>query len=77
MRETGRGLGLAPEALDELLVGGVPVVQHLDRHLPPQLLVLGEVDVGHPAGAELAKDPVAAVDEGVDHRVENGHRKEG
>ena len=73
MRQRGRVLSFAPEALDELLVGGVAVVQDLDRDAAAELLVLGEVDVGHAAGAELADDPVAPVEEGVDQGVGNGH----
>jgi hypothetical protein len=68
-----RVLGLAPEALDELVVARVPLVQDLDRHAPPELLVLGEVDVGHPARAELAQDAVAPVEERVDQGVGYGH----
>ena len=67
--EARRALRLAAEALDELLVGGVPLVQQLQRDLPAELLVLGEVDVGHPARAELALDHVAPVEDAVDERV--------
>src|SRR5439155_21589927 len=73
VREAGGVLRLAAEALDELLVVRVPVVQDLDRDPPAELLVLGEVDVGHPARAQLANDSVPAVEEGVDERVEGGH----
>ena len=41
----------------------VAVVEDLDRDAPAELLVLGEVDVRHPARAELADDPVAPVEE--------------
>ena len=71
--ETGRVLRLAAEALDELLVLRVPVVEHLDRDAATELLVLGEVDVGHPAGAELADDLVAAVEDLVDEGVGARH----
>ena len=54
---------LAPEALDELLVVRVPRVQHLDRDSAAELLVLGEVDVGHAAAAELARDAVTPREE--------------
>ena len=47
----------------------VALVQDLDRDAAAELLVLGEVDVGHAAGAELAQDPVAAVEERVDEGV--------
>src|SRR2546429_639474 len=43
MRERGRVLRLAGEALDELVVVRVALVEDLDRHPPAQLLVLGEV----------------------------------
>ncbi len=54
---------LAPEALDELLVVRVPRVQHLDRDTAAEFLVLGEVDVGHAAAAELARDAVTPREE--------------
>ena len=50
--QAGRGLGLAAEALHELLVLGEAPVQHLQRHLAPEVGVLRAVDVGHPAGAD-------------------------
>jgi hypothetical protein len=62
-------LRLAPEPLDELLVGRVPVVEQLECDRPPQLLVLGEIDVRHPARAELALDHVALVENAVDQGV--------
>src|SRR4051794_25081047 len=73
MVEAGGALRLAAEALDELLVGGVAVIQQLQRHPAPELLVLGEVDVGHPARAQLALDHVAAVERPVDQGVRRGH----
>ena len=51
VRERGGVLRFAAEALDELLVGGVAVVEDLDRDAAPELLVLGQVDVGHAPGA--------------------------
>ena len=73
MRERGRVLRLAAEALDELLVVRVAVVEDLDRDAAAELLVLGEVDVRHPAGAKLAHDLIATVEEGADERVRDGH----
>ena len=73
VRERRSRLRLAPEALDEELVVRVAVVQDLDRHAPPELLVLGQIHVRHAAGAELAQDPVAPVEERVDQRVGYGH----
>ena len=78
VREPGCVLRLAPEALDELLVVRVAVVEDLDRDAAAELLVLGEVDVRHPARAELARDAVAPVEEGADEgvRSRHGRRKE-
>ncbi len=73
MRERRGVLRLAAEPFDELLVARVPVVQDLDRDPAAELLVLGEVDVRHPAGAELAHDLVATVEECSDERVRDGH----
>ncbi len=70
----GRGrLGLSAEALDEEIVVRVAIVQDLDRDAAAEVLVLGEVDVCHPAGAELAHDAVAAVEKSVDERVGARH----
>src|ERR671927_531439 len=44
---------------------------------PPELLVLREVDVGHPAGAELAPDDVAPVEDAVQQGVGGGHTNYG
>jgi hypothetical protein len=73
MREARGGLRLATEALDEELVVRVAVVQDLDRHAPAEVLVLGQIDVGHPARAELAQDAVAPVEERVDQGVGDSH----
>ena len=75
MVEARGALRLAAEALDELLVGGMPLVQQLQRHVPAQFLVLGEVHVGHPARAELALDHIAPVEDTVDERVGVGHTR--
>ena len=77
MREPGGVLRLAAEALDELLVAGVPVVEDLDRDAAAELLVGGEVDVRHPARAELPDDQVAPVEEAVDEVVARGHKRTG
>jgi hypothetical protein len=66
MREARGVLRLPPEALDELVVTCVPVVEDLDRDAAPEHLVLGEIDVCHPARAELAHDAVAPVEKRVD-----------
>jgi hypothetical protein len=57
------GLGLAAEALDETGILGKPAVQQLQRHLAPELQVLGEEHIGHPARAEPGDDLVAAIDD--------------
>ena len=75
MVEARGALRLPAEPLDELLVGGMALVQQLQRDIPAQLLVLGEVDVGHPARAELALDHVAPVEDAVDEWVGVGHRR--
>jgi len=67
--ETGCALRLAPEALHELLVGCVSLVEQLQRDAAPELLVLCQVDVGHPARAELALDHIAPVERPVDQGV--------
>ena len=74
LREARCVLGLAAEALDELLVTRVPVVEDLDRDAAPELLVLGEVDVRHAARAELAHDAVALVEQRVQELVGCGHQ---
>src|SRR5262249_42542835 len=60
---------LALEPLDELLVAGVALVEDLQCDLPPELLVLGQVHVGHPAGAELALHAIPPVKQGADQAV--------
>ena len=69
MVEAGGALRLAPEALDELLVRSVPLVEKLQRNTASELLVLGQIDVGHSARAELAPDHVAPVERAVDQGV--------
>jgi hypothetical protein len=73
VREPGGVRRLAAEALDELLVVRVPAVQHLDRDPAAQLLVLGEVDVGHAAAAELPCDAIAPREEGAGEGVLSRH----
>src|SRR5205807_2788119 len=68
-----RILGLTPEALDELVVARVSVVEDLDRDAAAEHLVLGQVHVGHAARAELAHDAIAPVEERVEKSVRNSH----
>ena len=69
MLEPGGDLDLAGEPVGAER-GGQLGAQHLDRHLAVVLQVLGEVDGGHAALAELALDAVA-VGEG---RLQSGYR---
>ena len=64
---------LAPEALDELVVVRVPLVEDLDGDPATELLVLREVDVGHAPAAELPGDPVARGEERSVERVLGRH----
>jgi hypothetical protein len=61
--ERRRVLGLAPEALDEPLVVRVLPPEDLERHVPAQDLVPGQVNLGHPPAADGLAEDVAAVDE--------------
>ena len=73
MGEPGGVRRLAAEALDELVVVRVALVQDLHRDPPAELLVLREVDVGHPSAAELPGDPVARGEERSVERVLGRH----
>ena len=53
--QAGGGLRLAAEALDEPGIRGEAAVQQLQRDLAPELLVLGQEHVGHPAGSPGAR----------------------
>ena len=63
--EAGRGFGLAAEALDEFAVLGEMPVQDLERDSALKVGVLGEPDVGHPAGADFLQQAVARVENAV------------
>ncbi len=56
MVQGGQNLGLALEAGEALRILRERLRQHLDRHPPAQLRVLGLEDLAHPALAELAGD---------------------
>ncbi len=67
MVQPGDGLGLAREPGQPIGVRGHLLGQHLQRHVAPQLGVLGAIDVPHAARTELGGDPVVgefAVDHG-------------
>jgi hypothetical protein len=61
MAEAGRAAGLTPEPLHEHRVLGIGRAEHLDRHLPLQHPVAGQVHPGHPAHPQQRAQPVAAV----------------
>src|SRR6185295_12572976 len=63
--QAGGARRLAAEALDELAVLGEAPVEDLQRHLAPELQVLGDVDVRHAAAAQAVQDAVAPVDDGL------------
>ena len=53
--------------------------EHLDRHVAPEVAVVGDEDPSHPSSADLPLDPVALVDSGRrcgfgvrDHRTGRG-----
>ena len=77
MRQPGGVRRFAAEALDELLVVRVALVEDLDGDPAAELLVLGEVHVGHAAAAELARDAVAACEERAGEGVLGRHRPRG
>src|SRR5919202_360339 len=63
MGERGGALGLALEALDDLLVVGVLPSEHLEGHVAAQLPVAGQVDLGHSSVAYEFLELVAPVEE--------------
>lgn len=62
MLKAGGRLRLAAEPLDEPGILGESLIEQLQRHLAPELLVLGQKHVGHAAGTQARDDPVAVVD---------------
>ena len=66
-RQLRRDLRLQPEAIQRQRphrgVGGDARVHELDGDLGPELLVLGEPDLGHPAGRQVADQPVPPRDD--------------
>ena len=63
MVEAGGGLGLAAEPLHEGLVLDEALEQHLERYAAAKSGVLGQVDVGHAAAAQLAEHAIAVIDQ--------------
>jgi len=70
--EARGGQRLAREAAAQVPVGGGRA-QHLERHEPAELHVLGLVDHAHPAAADLADHAVAPADERLRILVPRGH----
>ena len=71
MLQVGGGADFQQEAIGGQLRAYLRL-EHLDRHLAVMLEVLGEVDRGHAAGAELPLDGVAVGEEGLE--AFDGHR---
>ena len=74
MVELGTDTDLFEKPLGALR-GGELGAQHLERDVAIVLQVPGEIDSGHPARAELARDRVAAR-ESRDETGGVGHRRE-
>jgi hypothetical protein len=67
VREAGGALGLALEALDELLVVGELLPQDLESYVPIEDLVVGQVHLGHPSATQGMTDAVTVVYDGFLH----------
>jgi len=63
------GLRFPTEALDRVGGGWQVVSQQLEREHPPEHLVPGDIDRGHPAGPEEGEDAVAVADDLADPGV--------
>jgi hypothetical protein len=50
--KAGGSLGLSPEALHKARILGEAPVQQFQRDLAPELLVLGQIYVGHSSGPQ-------------------------
>jgi hypothetical protein len=57
--EVGRGLGLAPEPLDEGFIIGELGVEDLDRHSPAEQGVLAQIDVCHSPAGQVRREVIA------------------
>ena len=67
--ERGGGLGLALEALDDLVLDAPAYEEDLEGDLAAQVAVVGAVDDAHAAAAQLRDDAVAAHQQGGVGRV--------
>ena len=61
MLQPSGGLGLAPEALDELLVLGEAGMEDLERDPALEVSVVGQPDIGHAARPDPPQDPVPPI----------------
>jgi hypothetical protein len=59
--------GFALEALDEGFVVRVALPEDLERYVPAQNLVAGQVHLGHSSASQEIPRDVAAIDEGSPH----------
>ena len=66
--EVGGGLGLPPEPLHEGRVAGELGEQHLERDAAVEELVVGQVDLGHPAPGQVPDDFVPVRVDPFGHR---------
>jgi hypothetical protein len=66
--------GFPSEALDELPVLGVVVLQQLEGHVPIEDLVVGQVDIRHASAAHQASELVSLVDESLPHKANHTRR---
>ena len=69
MVDLGRPLGLPLEPCSKVLVGAQRGSQQLERDLPPEAYVLGEIDDAHPSAADQRLQAVArneTADAGID-----------
>jgi hypothetical protein len=66
--------GLAPEALDELLVFSVPGLQQFKCHVSIEDLVVGQVNIRHASAAHQTSELVSLVDEILPHKADHTRR---
>jgi hypothetical protein len=76
VRELRDGARLAAEALDVVAVAGELLVQHLERDVALEQLVVRAVDARHAAGADEFLQLVAFGDQLADHSLHCARRRE-
>ena len=74
MVQGGDRAGLGPESLQKGLVAGQPGLEHLDRDVPLQAHVFGEIDVSRGASAQSGEQPVPLPKDPADGIRDKGHR---